>query len=128
MIGASVGVVWFPIDRVYAGDVQSDDPSYLPVVTDQQALTLVERAAAAQVQGRTLEAVSLYEQLRELPQLRDWADWQHAVASSPDAAVRYADPAMFAGDAIMEAAAAGIVLIVAITEGIPTRDMIAERS
>lgn len=34
-------------------------------------------------------------------------------------------PPPFAGDAIMEAAEAGIKLIVAITEGIPVRDMIA---
>jgi succinyl-CoA synthetase alpha subunit len=33
-------------------------------------------------------------------------------------------PARFAGDAILEANAAGVDLIVAITEGIPTRDMI----
>src|SRR6187200_2083379 len=33
-------------------------------------------------------------------------------------------PPAFAADAIMEAAEAGIELIVAITEGIPTRDMI----
>ena len=33
-------------------------------------------------------------------------------------------PPAFAGDAIMEAAEAGIALVVAITEGIPTRDMI----
>src|SRR3546814_6921395 len=37
-------------------------------------------------------------------------------------------PPAFAGDAIMEAAAEGIELIVAITEGIPTRDMIAVKS
>ena len=34
-------------------------------------------------------------------------------------------PAAFAGDAIIEAAEAGIGLIVCITEGIPTRDMVA---
>src|SRR6476619_6112091 len=33
-------------------------------------------------------------------------------------------PPAFAADAIMEAAEAGIALIVAITEGIPTKDMI----
>ncbi|HYH55068.1 MAG TPA: CoA-binding protein, partial [Anseongella sp.] len=37
-------------------------------------------------------------------------------------------PPAFAADAIMEAAAAGIGLIVAITEGIPTRDMIQVKS
>src|SRR3546814_1268126 len=37
-------------------------------------------------------------------------------------------PPAFAGDAIMEAAAEGIELIVAITEGIPTRDLIAVKS
>lgn len=93
------GVVWFPLDRVYAGDVHSDDPSYFPVVTDRQTLTLVERAAAAQVQGRTLEAISLYEQLRELPELRNWAEWQRDITRSQDAALRYADTAAFAGDA-----------------------------
>jgi len=36
-------------------------------------------------------------------------------------------PASFAADAIMEAADAGIKVIVAITEGIPTKDMIAVR-
>ena len=33
-------------------------------------------------------------------------------------------PPAFAGDAIMEAAAAGIKVIICITEGIPTKDMI----
>ena len=33
-------------------------------------------------------------------------------------------PAMFAADAIMEAADAGVSLVVCITEGIPTRDML----
>ncbi|MDJ0764928.1 MAG: succinate--CoA ligase subunit alpha [Myxococcota bacterium] len=37
-------------------------------------------------------------------------------------------PAPFAADAIMEAAAAGIALVVCITEGIPTIDMIRARS
>lgn len=37
-------------------------------------------------------------------------------------------PPVFAADAIMEAAEAGIELIVAITEGIPTRDMIQVKS
>jgi succinyl-CoA synthetase alpha subunit len=40
-----------------------------------------------------------------------------------DVSIVFVPPA-FAADAIMEAADAGIVLIVAITEGIPTRDMI----
>ena len=37
-------------------------------------------------------------------------------------------PPPFAADAIMEAAAAGVELIIAITEGIPIRDMIAART
>src|SRR5690606_14995934 len=37
-------------------------------------------------------------------------------------------PPAFAADAIMEAAAAGIALIVCITEGIPTKDMIQVKS
>ena len=36
-------------------------------------------------------------------------------------------PPAFAGDAIMEAATAGIQVIICITEGIPTKDMIGER-
>ena len=46
------------------------------------------------VQGRTLEAVKLYEQLREVPQLRDWVEWQLALVRAPEAAsdlvIRYA--------------------------------------
>src|SRR3546814_4588074 len=37
-------------------------------------------------------------------------------------------PPAFAADAIMEAAAAGIAVIVCITEGIPTKDMIQVKS
>ena len=37
-------------------------------------------------------------------------------------------PPPFAADAIMEAAAAGIKLVIAITEGVPTRDMIAVKA
>src|SRR5258706_16150047 len=40
-----------------------------------------------------------------------------------DVSIVFVPPA-FAGDAIMEAAEAGILLVVAITEGIPTKDMI----
>lgn len=46
-----------------------------------------------------------------------------ASATSADVSVIFVPPA-FAADAIMEAADAGIEVIVAITEGIPTRDMI----
>src|SRR5512143_1023896 len=44
-------------------------------------------------------------------------------ASGANASVIFV-PARFAADAILEANAAGLGLIVAITEGIPTRDMI----
>eukprot|EP01036_Dinobryon_divergens_P017732 gene17732-24104_t len=37
-------------------------------------------------------------------------------------------PAPFAADAIMEAADAGIAVVVCITEGIPTKDMIAAKA
>ena len=97
------GVVWFPTDRVYAGDIHSDDPAYFQVVTDEQTVALTARAAAAMVQGRTLEAVALYEQLRELPQLRDWAEWQLALVRSSKAAgdmvIRYAGSTTFPLDA-----------------------------
>src|SRR5437762_7003409 len=43
-----------------------------------------------------------------------------------NASVVYVPPA-FAADAIMEAAAAGIPLVVAITEGIPVADMVKAR-
>ncbi|MGH7712873.1 MAG: succinate--CoA ligase subunit alpha, partial [Gemmatimonadaceae bacterium] len=43
-------------------------------------------------------------------------------ATGPDATVIYVPP-MFAADAIMEAAEAGVRLIVAITEGVPVLDM-----
>lgn len=44
-------------------------------------------------------------------------------ATAADASVIYVPPA-FAGDAIMEAADAGVRLVVCITEGIPVRDMV----
>jgi succinyl-CoA synthetase alpha subunit len=48
-------------------------------------------------------------------------------AAAPNASVVYV-PARFAADAILEAADAGIPLIVCITEGIPTQDMIRVRA
>jgi succinyl-CoA synthetase alpha subunit len=48
-------------------------------------------------------------------------------ATGANASVVYVPPP-FAADAIMEAAAAGIPLIIAITEGVPTRDMIAVKT
>src|SRR5262245_51827539 len=49
---------------------------------------------------------------------------QHGVKETgADVSIVFVPPA-FAADAIMEAAEAGIKLVVAITEGIPTRDMI----
>ena len=49
-------------------------------------------------------------------------DWQHAVAESgPNTAMIFVPP-RFAADSILEAAAAGIELIVTITEGIPAHD------
>src|SRR5208283_351136 len=49
-------------------------------------------------------------------------DWQQAVAESgPNTALIFVPP-RFAADAILEAAAAGIELIVTITEGIPAHD------
>lgn len=46
-----------------------------------------------------------------------------AAAVSPDASVIYV-PAVAAADAILEAAAAGVALVVCITEGIPIADMV----
>lgn len=46
-----------------------------------------------------------------------------AAATQPDVSVIYVPPA-FAGDAIMEAADAGIRLIICITEGVPVLDMV----
>lgn len=52
----------------------------------------------------------------------------HAVkATGADATMIFVPPP-FAGDAILEAAAAGIKVICAITEGIPTQDMIRSRA
>jgi len=48
-------------------------------------------------------------------------------ATSANVSIIFVPPA-FAADAIMEAAAAGIALIVCITEGIPTKDMIQVKS
>ena len=59
-----------------------------------------------------LEQVPLYDTVEEAVQLQ-----------GANASVIYVPPP-FAADAILEAAAAGIDLIVAITEGIPARDMI----
>ena len=122
------GVVWFPVDRVHGGEVLSDDPAYFPVVTSEQTLSLVERATAARTQGRTLEAVGIYEQLRELPQLRDWAEWELALTRSPEASgdlvARYADPRMFPVDARTPAGLPLAMVVAAQTEALtrPARD------
>ena len=47
-------------------------------------------------------------------------------ATGADVSIIFVPPA-FAADAIMEAAEAGIKVIVAITEGIPVKDMVAAR-
>ena len=56
--------------------------------------------------------------------------WQRCGAAYLARRARLADPSRrpFAGDAILEAAAAGIRVICAITEGIPTQDMIRVRA
>lgn len=59
-----------------------------------------------------LEQVPMYDTMEEAVRLR-----------GANASVVYVPPA-FAADSILEAAAAGIQLVVAITEGIPVRDMI----
>lgn len=48
-------------------------------------------------------------------------------ATGADVSIIFVPPA-FAADAIMEAASAGVAVIVCITEGIPTKDMIAVKS
>ncbi|MCX6137043.1 MAG: succinate--CoA ligase subunit alpha [Ignavibacteriales bacterium] len=58
---------------------------------------------------------------REIPVYDTVAD--AVKAQGPDTSVIFV-PAAFAADAIMEAADAGIALVVCITEGIPTKDMI----
>jgi len=52
-----------------------------------------------------------------------WNTVAEAVAQGADTSIIFVPPA-FAGDAIMEAAAAGIKVIVCITEGIPVQDMV----
>ncbi len=59
-----------------------------------------------------LEQVPMYDTVEEAVRLR-----------GANASVVYVPPA-FAADSILEAAAAGIQLVVAITEGIPVRDMV----
>jgi succinyl-CoA synthetase alpha subunit len=63
--------------------------------------------------------------LEKIPVFNTCAD--AVAATGANASVIYVPPPM-AGDAIIEAAAAGIPLIVCITEGIPTADMIAVRT
>ena len=52
-----------------------------------------------------------------------WNTVAEAVAAGADTSIIFVPPA-FAGDAIMEAAAAGIKVIICITEGIPVQDMV----
>ncbi|MBF0524380.1 MAG: succinate--CoA ligase subunit alpha [Deltaproteobacteria bacterium] len=66
-------------------------------------------------QGQTLGGIPIYNQVID--------SVEHAQANT---AIIFVPPA-FAADAIMEAAAAGIKVIVCITEGIPTIDMIAAK-
>src|SRR6185436_7762334 len=64
----------------------------------------------AKVEG--LEKVPMFDTVREAV--------EHAGANT---SVIYVPPP-FAADSILEAAAAGIALVIAITEGIPARDMV----
>jgi succinyl-CoA synthetase alpha subunit len=67
----------------------------------------------AKVEG--LESIPVFDTCREA-----------IAATGANATVIYVPPP-FAADAIMEAAAAGLALIITITEGVPTRDMIRVR-
>src|SRR2546421_6487549 len=59
------------------------------------------------------------QELEGIPVFDSWAD--AAREASPNTAMIFVPPA-FAADSILEAAAAGVPLIVAITEGIPAQD------
>jgi succinyl-CoA synthetase alpha subunit len=59
------------------------------------------------------------QELEGIPVFDSWAD--AAREASPNTAMIFVPPA-FAADSILEAAAAGVALIVAITEGIPAQD------
>ncbi|HME42096.1 MAG TPA: succinate--CoA ligase subunit alpha [Syntrophorhabdales bacterium] len=65
--------------------------------------------------GQSIEGVPVFNSVRDA-----------ITATGADTSAIFVPPA-FAGDAIMEAAEAGLSLIVCLTEGIPTLDMIAAR-
>ncbi|MGB5657946.1 MAG: succinate--CoA ligase subunit alpha [Thermoanaerobaculia bacterium] len=66
--------------------------------------------------GESVEGIPVYDSMTEARQ-----------ATSCNASMIFVPPS-FAGDAIMEAAAAGVELVVCITEGIPVADMLKVRA
>jgi len=88
----------------------------------RQALEYGTNVVAGVTPGK---AGAKVEGLEKIPVFNTCAE---AVAETgANASVVYVPPP-FAADAIMEAAAAGIKLVIAITEGVPTRDMIEAKT
>lgn len=75
-------VVSFPSDRVYVAGVGAEPPVHASLALSPATLAIVAAAQAADAQGRTSDAVALYERLRAVPQLRVWADLQLLVLRS----------------------------------------------
>jgi signal transduction histidine kinase len=68
-------VLSFPLQRVYFGEI-GRRPEFLKLPGDlsTSALQAAAQALTMEAQHRNLEAIALYQQARQNPGLRDWAD------------------------------------------------------
>jgi len=77
-------MVSFPADRTYAAPLEATPPAEAAVTISRDAFLQADRAQQAAAQGSSTTARTLYRQLRDVAELRPWADLQlDLLESSP---------------------------------------------